>query len=111
MNGAGILIGAIAFALIGLFHPIVVKGEYYFSARIWPVFLGAGLLFCAASLFVANVVLSATLAVTGVSSLWSIGEIREQERRVQKGWFPENPRKRRLSNENAQTKTTLQNKK
>ena len=94
MNWTGIAVGAIAFVLIGLFHPLVVKGEYYFSAKIWPVFLVLGVGLCAASLFVGNVIGSASLAVAGVSSLWSIGEIREQEKRVEKGWFPANPHRR-----------------
>ena len=33
MNWQGIVIGAAAFLIIGIFHPIVVKGEYYFSKR------------------------------------------------------------------------------
>ena len=32
LNGSGILIGLASFLLIGLFHPIVIKCEYYFSA-------------------------------------------------------------------------------
>ena len=38
MNFEGIIIGAAAFLIIGIFHPIVVKGEYYFGAKIWPRF-------------------------------------------------------------------------
>lgn len=34
MNFTGILIGVITFFLIGLFHPIVIKAEYYFSKKI-----------------------------------------------------------------------------
>ena len=29
----------------------------------------------------------------GASSLWSIGELFEQRRRVEKGWFPANPKR------------------
>ena len=39
----GVIIGGIAFALIGLFHPIVIWSEYHFSSRCWPAFLLAGL--------------------------------------------------------------------
>lgn len=89
----GIAIGAVSFIMIGIFHPIVIKCEYHFSAKIWPVFLIVGLGLCAGSLFVEGTTLSAVLAVAGFSSLWSIGELKHQEKRVEKGWFPENPKR------------------
>ena len=33
MNYVGILIGLATFLIIGLFHPLVIKGEYYFGTR------------------------------------------------------------------------------
>lgn len=93
MHWTGILIGAIAFLLIGIFHPVVIKCEYYFTSKIWPVFLVAGLICCAASLFAGNIILSATLAILGFTLLWSIGELKDQEERVKKGWFPANPKR------------------
>lgn len=94
MNFTGIAIAACSFVVIGVFHPIVIKCEYYFSAKIWPVFLAAGLLMLAASLLVENTVVSCLLGVVGCSSLWSIGELKEQAKRVEKGWFPKNPDRR-----------------
>jgi hypothetical protein len=95
MHYEGIVIGAAAFFIIGLFHPIVIKGEYYFGTRIWPLFLIAGLAAAAGSLFIANTMLSAVTGVFGFSCLWSIHELVEQAERVRKGWFPANPRKDR----------------
>ena len=77
LNGSGILIGLASFLLIGLFHPIVIKCEYYFSDRVWPVFLAGGLAFCAASLFVERSLLSSVLGVVGFSLLWSIRELKQ----------------------------------
>ncbi|MCY6959785.1 DUF4491 family protein [Clostridium brassicae] len=88
MNFHGIMIGVISFLIIGIFHPIVIKGEYYFSKKIWPVFLILGITFILASLYVNNQLISAALGVAGFSWLWSIHEIFEQEERVKKGWFP-----------------------
>jgi hypothetical protein len=34
------------------------------------------------------------LAVWGASSFWSIGELFEQRKRVEKGWFPKRPEKK-----------------
>ena len=93
MNWTGVIIGVISFVTIGVFHPIVIKGEYFFSAKIWPIFLVAGIGFCAISVFVDNVIGAATLAVVGFSCLWSIGELKEQEERVRNGWFPANPKR------------------
>lgn len=91
MNIDGIIIGLISFLIIGIFHPIVIKGEYYFSKKIWPVFLIAGIIFLIISLYIENTILTATLGVTGFSCLWSIKELVEQEERVRKGWYPKNP--------------------
>lgn len=93
MIWTGLIIGAISFLIIGIFHPIVIKCEYYFSDRIWPIFLIGGLIFCALSLFVNQIVISVTLAVTGFTMLWCIGELKEQTERVKKGWFPQNPKR------------------
>jgi hypothetical protein len=42
-----------------------------------------------------NVIRSSALAVIGMSSWWSILELFEQEKRVQKGWFPANPKRKK----------------
>ena len=34
MHWQGILVGLVTFAIIGACHPLVIKVEYYFSARI-----------------------------------------------------------------------------
>ncbi|MBC8586828.1 DUF4491 family protein [Paratissierella segnis] len=91
MIWSGVIIGGISFLIIGIFHPIVIYCEYYFTDRIWPLFLVVGLVFCILSLFVHQIILSAALAITGFSMLWSIKELKEQTERVRKGWFPENP--------------------
>lgn len=91
---SGILIGLFSFAVIGIFHPIVIKCEYYFSYRVWPVFLATGLLFLTVSLLTDTLVVSACFGVAGFACLWSIGELKQQAERVRKGWFPDNPNKR-----------------
>ena len=94
LNFEGILIGIASLLIIGLFHPIVIKCEYYFSQRVWPLLLIAGLLLLAAALFVQGL-FSILLALVGVACLWSIREIKEQAQRVAKGWFPKNPNRKR----------------
>lgn len=88
----GIIIGLSAFIIIGIFHPIVIKGEYYIGKKIWPIFLIGGILSIITSLFVNNLILSALIGVLGFTLLWSIHEIIEQEKRVEKGWFPKKPK-------------------
>ena len=95
MSFRGILIGVISFLSIGVFHPIVIKAEYYFSKSCWPVFLIAGIVLMVISVFVQHVVISSALAVIGMSSWWSILELFEQEKRVEKGWFPANPNRKK----------------
>lgn len=91
MNFTGIIIGLATFLAIGLFHPLVIKTEYYLGTRCWWMFLVAGILFGAASLLVENVILSTILGVVAFSSFWSIHELFQQKERVRKGWFPEGP--------------------
>ncbi len=90
----GLTIGLCTFLIIGLFHPLVIKGEYYFGEKIKWWFLVFGILFLIASLSVENVMASALLGVTAFSSFWGIKEVGEQVERVKKGWFPANPKRR-----------------
>lgn len=87
----GLIVGLATFLIIGLFHPLVIKGEYYFGqcCRWW--FLVAGILFLIATPLVASQLASSMLGVTAFSCFWSIKEVKEQEERVKKGWFPRNP--------------------
>ncbi|GAA0125139.1 DUF4491 family protein [Clostridium sp. CTA-19] len=94
LNFQGIMIGLMAFFIIGVFHPIVIKGEYYFGKKIWPMFFILGLIFIGISVIVKNNIIASILGVTGFSCLWSIHEIIEQEERVKKGWFPKNPKRK-----------------
>ena len=87
----GPLIGLATFAVIGIFHPIVIKTEYYFGTRPWWVFLLAGIGAIVGACFIENVFAASLLGVTGFSCLWSILELFEQRQRVRKGWFPKGP--------------------
>lgn len=91
MNYIGVVIGLATFLIIGLFHPIVMKAEYYTGTRLWWVFLLVGLGCIVAALFINHVLISSVIGVIGFSSLWSIIEIFEQRQRVKKGWFPKGP--------------------
>lgn len=93
MNFIGIILGAAAFLLIGIFHPIVIKAEYHWGKQCWPLFAIVGIGLCIAGLIIENITLSAILGVAGFSCFWSIHELFQQEKRVQKGWFPKNPKK------------------
>lgn len=91
LHFTGVVIGVATFLIIGLFHPIVIKGEYYFGVGIWWIFLISGIVTGVVSLMVENVLISTLLAVWAASSLWGIGELFEQRQRVAKGWFPSRP--------------------
>jgi len=87
-NLTGIIVGLLTFLMIGLFHPLVIKGEYHFGVKCWWVFLLLGILGIAAALFFHNTIISSLSGVFAFSSLWSIGELFQQRKRVEKGWFP-----------------------
>ena len=94
-NFSGIIIGVATFLVIGLFHPLVIKAEYYIGVKSWWLFLLLGILSVVASLLVTDLTISILLGVVAFSSFWSIGEVFQQKKRVEKGWFPANPKKRK----------------
>ncbi len=91
MNFTGIIVGAATFLIIGICHPIVIKMEYHWGKGSWWLLLLVGLAFAAASIFMEGDVLSTILGAAAFSCFWGILEVFEQEERVLKGWFPENP--------------------
>ena len=90
----GILIGLLSFVIIGIFHPLVVKTEFYYGKRLWIIFLILGIVAVTASLLIESVFGSALSGLLGFTCIWTIKEMFEQEERVQKGWFPANPQKK-----------------
>ena len=91
MNCKGIALAVITFAVIGLFHPIVIWAEYRYSKRVWPLFAIAGSVPLAYSLQAESDFVSCVLAVLAACCFWSIRELYQQEERVKKGWFPKKP--------------------
>jgi len=94
VNFTGLLIGLATFLVIGFFHPIVIKAEYYFGRRSWWAFLIVGITFIVASLLTDHQLLSIFFGVVAFSSLWGILEVFQQHKRVKRGWFPMNPKRK-----------------
>lgn len=90
----GLVIGICTFLIIGMFHPVVIKSEYYWGTKCWWFFLLLGIGGIIASVYVDNILIASLLGVFAFSSFWSIKEIFEQEERVRKGWFPKNPKRK-----------------
>ena len=93
-NLTGLVLGLCSFLIIGMFHPLVIKGEYYLGVRCWWGFLVAGIAAGCSSLLVDDFFWQTLLAVFAFSCFWSILEVFEQRDRVRKGWFPANPRRK-----------------
>ena len=90
----GVLIALVTFLIIGAFHPIVIKAEYYWGVSCWPLFAVFGVALLVVSLFISNVLVASVIGVTGCSALWGVLELFEQRKRVRKGWFPKNPKRK-----------------
>ena len=73
----GIIIGISTFLIIGLFHPVVVKAEYYWGTRCWWIFLILGIIGIAGSLLISDILISSMLGVFSFSSFWTIKEVFE----------------------------------
>lgn len=87
-NYYGIIMGIAMLIATGIGHIIVIKGEYHFGIKLWPLFLVIGILSLVFSVILKNPFISGILGIVGVTFLWGIGELFKQKERVQKGWFP-----------------------
>ena len=85
LNWEGVVVGAASLLVIGAFHPLVIWCEYRFTRRVWPVFLIAGLL-CLLTALLIQGILSILLGL--------LGALKEQAKRVERGWFPKNPKRK-----------------
>ena len=94
LHCTGIVIAVSCFLIISIFHPIVIKTEFYTGTKYWWVFLTVGIASLTVALFIENSIISAILGMFGASALWSIKELFEQRDRVKKGWFPMNPKRK-----------------
>ncbi len=92
MAYTGVLIGLCAFFIVGCFHPIVIKVEYYYGKRTWPIFALLGVAFAVGSLFASHF-LSLLLGVLGASSAWSALEVVWQHGRAVRGEAKRNPKR------------------
>jgi len=90
---AGPILAVVTVATIGAGHVAVRKLNYHLGT--WPAYplfaLGLGGL--VASLFVSSDIASAALGIVGITTLWDGVEMFRQERRVNKGHAPRNPRR------------------
>ena len=93
INFDGLLIGIVTFLIIGLFHPVVVKAEYYWGTKCWWIFLVLGILGVIASLFIDSVFVS---AICGVFPSHRSGRSRRFRAggACAEGWFPRNPKRK-----------------
>lgn len=93
-NFIGLVAAAAIFLIIGLFHPIVIKSEYYWGVKCWWVFALLGVITLLISVLVSNLIVSVVLGALGITFFWSIIELFDQRERVRKGWFPKNPNRK-----------------
>ena len=93
INLTGFIVGLASFLIIMISRYSCILGEYYFTKKIWIVFLLIGLTSVALSLLINSIILSAIIGIFGFAYLWGIMEVIEQEQRVAKGWFPKNPKR------------------
>ncbi len=91
MNWQGLAIGACTFLIIGIFHPLVIKGEYYLGLKVNYIFALLGVVASIAALMTEGVFLSAVFAVIAFSSFWSIWEVLSRKSACAKDGFLQTP--------------------
>lgn len=95
LNLSGLIVGAATFLIIIFGRWACIAGEYYFTKNLWYVFLVLGIASLVSALFIERVIPASVLSIFGLTMLWGIHEIIEQEERVAKGWFPANPKRKK----------------
>ena len=93
MNFEALIIGIISFVTIGIFHPVVVKLEYYFGKEIWWAVFFPGLGLLLTSLFISGYI-SLILGVIAFGCFWTTVELFFQHKRVLKGQAKRNPKRK-----------------
>lgn len=91
LNLSGLIVGAASFFIIIFGRWACIAGEYYLTKKLWYAFLVVGIASLAGALFIEAIIPASVLSIFGLTMLWGIHEILEQEVRVAKGWFPSNP--------------------
>ncbi len=93
MKYLGPILGLVSFVTIGIFHPVVIKLEYYLGKKSWWILALPGLLFVILSLFM-NEILSILFGVLGFSLFWSAIEMFKQHDRILNGRAKRNPKRK-----------------
>lgn len=94
LNLSGFIVGICTYLFILVGCKITILCEYYFTKRFWIVFCILGIACIIASLISQCIITGAIYSIGGFTLLWGIGEIIQQEKRVEKGWFPKNPKRK-----------------
>jgi hypothetical protein len=95
INLSGLIVGAASFLIIIFGRWACIAGEYHFTKNLWYLFLVLGISSLIAALFIKMTIPASILSIFGLTLLWGIQEIIEQEERVEKGWFPKNPKRKK----------------
>lgn len=93
INLAGLVVGASSFFIIMFGRWACIAGEFYFTKKIWIAFLFTGIISLFVSFIFEHVIFSSILSIFGLTLLWGIHEVIEQEERVRKAWFPHNTKR------------------
>ena len=93
MNFYGMVMGSTMILAVGLGHLLVVKWEYYWGSKTWPGLFVIGFSIVVISCLVNNILLSGSIGIFGATLLWGVFELFKQKKRVERGWFPRNPRR------------------
>jgi hypothetical protein len=89
----GLVLSLTTVATIGIGHVMVRKLNYRFGTKPSPIAAAIGVAVLVSSLFASTTLLSGVLGIVGITTMWDAIELVRQERRVQKGHAPRNPKR------------------
>ncbi len=93
MNWEGLLLGFVAFLIIGLCHPLVTKLEYHKGKEAWYLLFIPGSILLIISFFLSDIY-SIITGIIAFALFWSAIEMFKQHERVLKGQAKRNPKRK-----------------
>lgn len=74
----GIFISIVCFSAVVLCQPLLIRAEFYFASRIWPVFFALGIILLLIALFTCYLWLSALFCSAALTFLYGALKLKQR---------------------------------
>lgn len=93
ISSLGLICAVLAFLMMGLGMVAVIRIERHLGQAWQPEMVALGVGMALLTLLIRNDLLCAAAGILAGTILWGATELPDQAKRVQRGWYPDNPNK------------------